>query len=167
VLFFFAILPAFCEEMFFRGYALSGLRNVMGKTGAVLLVAFAFGMTHMSIQRLPLTAALGCLLGLLVIRWGSIWPAVLAHVLHNSIILLITREEGLLPLLKRAGFVDPVTEDVFPPLPWLIGAAVLLLIGLALCVKRSRPVGQFADGFGQSGGDLLGVARQQRPAVKD
>jgi sodium transport system permease protein len=167
VLFFFAILPAFCEELFFRGYALSGLRHVMGKTGAVLLVAFAFGMTHMSIQRLPLTAAVGALLGLLVIRWGSIWPAVLAHVLHNSIILLITREDGLLPLLKRAGFVDPVTEDVFPPLPWIVGAAVLLLAGLALCVKRSRPVGQLADGLGQSGGDLLGVAGQQRPAVKD
>jgi sodium transport system permease protein len=133
VLFFFAILPAFCEELFFRGYALSGVRNVMKNTWAVLIVAFAFGMTHMSIQRLPITVALGCVLGLLVVRWGSIWPAVLTHVLHNSIILLVTREDGLLPMLRNAGFVDPATQNVFPPLPWLIGAAAVLLIGLALC----------------------------------
>lgn len=167
VLFFFAVLPAFCEELFFRGYALSGVRHVMGKTGAVLLVAFAFGMTHMSIQRLPITAALGCLLGLLVVRWGSVWPAVLAHVLHNSVILLVTREDGLLPRLKSAGFVDLQTEEVFPPWPWLIGAAVVLLIGLGLCLTRSRPLSQLADGLGQAGGDLVGVAGQQSTAVKD
>jgi hypothetical protein len=88
--------------------------------------------------------------------------------MHNGLILLITREDGLLPLLKNAGFVDPHTEEVSPPQRWLIGAGIVLLIGLALCLKRSRRAGaEVADDFGQSGRNLVGVPDQQRAAVED
>jgi ABC-2 type transport system permease protein/sodium transport system permease protein len=135
-LFFIAVVPAFCEELFFRGYCLSGLRGALGKSGAVLVAAFAFGAAHYSVHRLAVTMALGVLFGLLVIQYRSIWPAMVAHVLHNGLILLAAREDGLLPYLQRWGFVEPHTEAVFPPAGWLIGAGTLVVVGLLLCVFR-------------------------------
>ena len=140
--FFMALVPAFCEELFFRGYALSGLRGALGKLGAVLVVALAFAATHYSVHRLVLTLLLGILLGLLTVQWGSIWPAMLAHMMHNAMIVLIVREDGLLPQLRRFGFAEEDAESIFPPPLWLAGAGLLLAAGILLCLlgpRRSRP----------------------------
>ena len=142
-LFFIALVPAFCEELFFRGYVLSGLRGSLGKITAVLIVAFAFGVAHYSVHRLVMTAALGVLLGLLVVQWRSIWPAMIAHMMHNSMILLISREDGLLPYLERFGFVDDVSQQVFPPTIWLLGAGVVSGLGIILCVFAPREKSNF------------------------
>ncbi len=130
-LLFLALLPAVCEELFFRGYCLSGLRGGLGRTGAVLVTAFAFGVYHHSVHRLIVTAALGVLFGLLVLRYGSLWPAVLAHLLHNGISVMHSRADGLKPLLERLGFALDAHD--FPSLPWTVGAALLTLAGLLLC----------------------------------
>jgi sodium transport system permease protein len=143
-IFFIALVPAFCEELFFRGYVLSGLRGTLGTAGAVLAVAFAFGVSHYSAHRLAFTAMLGVLLALLVVRWGSIWPAMIAHLMHNAMILLIQRE-GFLPFLKHAGFISADGQDVYPPPLWLAGAAALLLIGVLLCAFAPRPRTQQAE----------------------
>jgi len=139
-LFFVALAPAFCEELFFRGYVLSGLRGALGRTGAVLVVALAFGVAHYSVYRLVVTAGLGLVLGVLVLWGRSIWPAMLAHAMHNGISVLITREDGLLPLIRRWGFVDTAGELTLPPAPWLLGASFLLVGGLLLCVVEPRGV---------------------------
>jgi ABC-2 type transport system permease protein/sodium transport system permease protein len=132
-----AAVPALCEELFFRGYVLSGVRSTLGKMPAVLLVAVVFAVFHQSIFRFFFTALLGILLGLLVVRWRSVWPAVLAHFMHNAISISSTREDGLLPLLDRLGYAD---ADGMPTAGWLIGACVLLLIGVLLCLLApARP----------------------------
>ena len=136
MLLFLGLVPAACEEFFFRGYALSGLRNGVGKTGAVLIAALAFGLYHHSVHRLISTSALGLLFGLLVVRYGSLWPAFLAHLMHNALSGLSIREDGLKPLLTALGF-NPAA-DGGPPLPWIIGAGVLLAIGLLLCFFAPR-----------------------------
>ena len=147
-LFFIALVPGFCEEIFFRGYTLSGMRGSMGKVGAVLVVAFAFAVSHYSVHRLAVTMALGTLLGLLVVQYRSIWPAMLAHMMHNSMILLVAREDGLLPYLRQWGFVDAETQDVFPPAVWLIAAATLVVVGVLLCLlgpRQTRAASATAD----------------------
>ncbi|MCK4342888.1 MAG: CPBP family intramembrane metalloprotease [Phycisphaerae bacterium] len=137
VIVFLALVPAVCEELFFRGYALSGLRGGLGKAAAVLVVALAFGIHHHSIFRLIITAGLGVLFGLLVIQYRSIWPAILAHLMHNGIAVLSGRADGLQPLLARLGYV--VAENEAPPALWIIAAAVLTTIGILLCLMAPRP----------------------------
>ncbi|MFH1747008.1 MAG: CPBP family intramembrane glutamic endopeptidase, partial [Planctomycetota bacterium] len=134
LVFFFALVPAFCEELFFRGYVLSGLRGTLGKTAAVLVVAFAFGISHHSVHRLALTIMLGAIFGLLVIQYRSIWPAILAHMMHNAIMVLMTRTDGLAPLLERLGFLRPDSTSDLPPTIWIVGAGLLLLVGIGLCL---------------------------------
>lgn len=148
----FALLPAICEEFFFRGYALSGLRSGLGAGGALLITALAFGIHHHSIHRLIISAGLGLLLGLLVIRYRSLWPAVLAHFLHNAITVLSVQDPGLKPWLEQVGCVTG--DNGLPPIPWIIGAAVLSTIGLLLCLfapARETALERFAR-IRQTGG---------------
>ncbi len=137
VIIFLALIPAICEELFFRGYALSGLHGALGRVAAVLLVGFAFGIYHQSVHRLIVTTALGAAFGLLVVSYRSIWPAVLAHFLHNGISGLSARADGLKPLLTRLGYT--LGDSDLPPVAWIIGAGVLLAIGIVLCVRATEP----------------------------
>lgn len=137
VFFFMAAVPAICEEFFFRGYALGGLRKTLGGPAAVLIVGVAFGVYHGSVHRLFVTAMLGFLFGLLVLRGGSLWPAMLAHLMHNGISILSSRPDGLRPFLERVGY-ESFTLEQPPPLGWTLGAALLVLAGIGLCVWGPR-----------------------------
>jgi sodium transport system permease protein len=79
-----ALLPAVCEELLFRGFVLQGLRRAGGGGGALLGSACLFGLAHLDPGRLLLTLGAGLLLAGLVLRGGSLWPAMLLHVLHNG-----------------------------------------------------------------------------------
>ena len=132
MIFFTALVPAICEEFFFRGYALSGSRRTLGKWPAILLVGFAFGVFHFSIHRLVVTSVLGVLFGLLVVQFRSIWPAVLAHLMNNGISVLASREDALKPALEGLGY--KVGDDGLPPPAWIIAAGALTLAGFLLCI---------------------------------
>jgi ABC-2 type transport system permease protein/sodium transport system permease protein len=139
VLLLLAFVPAVCEELFFRGYVLSGVRGALGKTPAVLLVALVFAVYHQSVFRLAVSGALGLLLGLLVVQWRSVWPAVLAHFMHNGIAVAAAQPDGLQPLVERLGFA--IGEGGLPPTGWIVGAATLTLVGIVLCLlapQRSK-----------------------------
>lgn len=149
---FLAVVPALCEELFFRGYALSGLRGSLGKTGSVVVVAIAFGMTHYSAQRLVTTTALGLLLGLLVVQYRSIWPAMIAHFLHNAISVTANHPDGLKPWLVRLGY--PEAADASLPAGWVVAAAALVAIGVLICFisPRREPAAETLQPQVQTGG---------------
>ena len=131
LVFFLALVPALCEELFFRGFVLSGVRTALDKYWATIIIALAFGLSHYMIQRLPATAMLGAVMAILVIQFRSIFPAMLAHFMHNGLTTLSTHPEGLLPTFTKLGF-DTGAEG-YPPAMWLVGAVMLTLIGFALC----------------------------------
>jgi sodium transport system permease protein len=78
------ITPAICEELFFRGFVLSGLRR-LGILPAVLVSALLFGLAHASIYRLLPTAFLGVLFAYAVWRSGSVGCSIVAHALNNGL----------------------------------------------------------------------------------
>jgi sodium transport system permease protein len=79
-----AVTPAVCEEIYFRGFVLSGLRR-LGTGRALIVSALLFGLAHSSVYRLLPTAVLGLLFGYAVWRSGSIACGILAHALNNGI----------------------------------------------------------------------------------
>ncbi len=155
LVFFLALVPAFCEELFFRGFVLSGVRTALNRTWSVIIVALAFGLSHYMIQRLPATALLGAIMALLVVQYRSIYPAILAHFLHNALTTLSTHPEGLLPVLRGIGF-DAAAEG-YPPTGWLIAAAALSLVGLSLCLLAPKAADRGSDSrqAGAEGSDDL------------
>ncbi|MBK9127402.1 MAG: CPBP family intramembrane metalloprotease [Phycisphaerales bacterium] len=145
-----AVVPAVGEELLFRGYALGGLRS-LGAVAAIGLTALAFGLHHHSIFRIVITAGLGVLFGLLVVRFGSVWPAVLAHFMHNGIALLSIRGDGLQPLLERFGYAAGTGA---PPGAWTAGAALLAAVGLLLCLPARPPPQSDSSMYRASGSGL-------------
>jgi sodium transport system permease protein len=84
-----AVLPAVCEELAFRGFVLSGLRHVGHKWTAIVISSVFFAATHAIFQQSLVAFALGLVLGFVAIQTGSILPAILFHITHNSLGLLL------------------------------------------------------------------------------
>ncbi len=84
----FAILPAVCEELTFRGFILTGLQRRFRPRTAVLLSSFLFSLIHMNVFQFVPTFLVGVVLAYLTTRCGSILPAMLFHILYNALLLL-------------------------------------------------------------------------------
>jgi sodium transport system permease protein len=84
----FAITPAVCEELAFRGFILSGFSRSKRKWLAIVLSALAFGIVHMIPQQVFNAALLGLVLGLIVIQSRSLFPAMLFHFTFNALPIL-------------------------------------------------------------------------------
>ncbi|MFM2055219.1 MAG: hypothetical protein RL456_3256 [Pseudomonadota bacterium] len=82
-----ALLPGVVEELLFRGVILRGLRCRLSPSAAVIITALLFAALHLSPWRFLPQLLMGCLMGWLALRHGSVWPAVAAHAVHNGLVL--------------------------------------------------------------------------------
>ncbi|HEX4415864.1 MAG TPA: ABC transporter permease subunit/CPBP intramembrane protease [Lacipirellulaceae bacterium] len=80
-----AVLPAFCEELAFRGFILSGFRHLGSKWWAIGLSAICFGLVHGIIQQSLSASILGILIGYIAVQTGSLIPGMLFHMTYNSL----------------------------------------------------------------------------------
>jgi membrane protease YdiL (CAAX protease family) len=82
------VVAPVCEELLFRGFIFTALRNWRGTLPAALITAVLFGGVHAgSAPALDLVPLAGLGFGLcLLYRWtGSLYPSIAAHSLNNSI----------------------------------------------------------------------------------
>jgi len=84
----FALLPAVCEEILFRGVILQGLRSY-GIKVSVGMSALFFSIMHMNLLQIPYTFLLGIALGLVAYFTRNIWLCVIMHFINNALVLLI------------------------------------------------------------------------------
>ena len=83
------LLAPLGEELLFRGYLLGSLLPVLPRQLANVLTAIAFGLMHGRDFALPATA-LGLCFGWLRLRHQSLLPSMLAHALHNALVVGVT-----------------------------------------------------------------------------
>ena len=125
-MFLLALLPGICEEMLFRGAVLGLLRKGMPAGWAVWVQAALFSLAHLYGFRLLPTFGVGLATGWLVLRTGSLLPAVLLHTLHNALAVSQGSELAL-------DLGDPST----------VGALVgMVLVGLLALVLAGRGEGR-------------------------
>jgi hypothetical protein len=86
-----AVVPGLCEELLFRGYAQRQFERSTGAVGGILLSGVLFGCYHLRPSQLLPLAALGIYLAYLTWRTGSLWPAILVHMAHNGIAVVVAR----------------------------------------------------------------------------
>ena len=115
----YALLPAFCEELLFRGALLGLLSRAMPPWTAIVLSGSLFGLLHMDPFRVVPTALLGFVLGWVLLRTRSLFAVVLLHFLHNGVLLTL----GML-------FGDVPEEDAPNALVGFALVAVTLGLGL-------------------------------------
>lgn len=134
-----SILPAVCEELFFRGWVLAAFAGKRPSRSravtAVLLQAAAFAVFHLIPERMPQTFLLGAALGWMTIRTGSLVPAIVTHAAHNAVPLVFLGLEGSewLPNLGGEGLPTWIT----------LSAVAAAVAGLAIVrqagAKRASP----------------------------
>ena len=85
------IIGPMAEEIFFRGFVLPGLMKKFGIIWALVISSAVFGLFHIDLGAIVPTFALGLALGWVYIKTGSIWPAMFAHGMHNTVAVLIAK----------------------------------------------------------------------------
>jgi len=149
-----AVTPAVCEEFFFRGLVLSGLRR-LGLWPALIACALLFGLAHSSIYRLLPTFFIGLLLSWLVWKTGSIWTGIVAHALNNGIAATLVYNKTL------AAAFGAGTQTYLGWKPTLaavvvLAAGLVVLRGVApLAATRSRGRSSRTDPPGPCAGARL------------
>jgi len=82
-----AVVAPVVEELFFRGFVFGGLRQQYGWQRAALISSALFALLHLTPTAIIPIFILGYIFAFLYHRSGSIWPAILMHVLTNSLAL--------------------------------------------------------------------------------
>jgi membrane protease YdiL (CAAX protease family) len=86
-----AVFAPVTEELFFRGFLFAGLRSRWSVWPSAVLVGLIFGLVHAptGLTAVVPLAGLGVALCWLYERTRSLWPCVFAHVINNSLALLV------------------------------------------------------------------------------
>lgn len=116
------VAPAVFEELAFRGYLLRELLPV-GPARAVALQAVLFGLYHADLFGAPIYLAAGALLGVIRLRSGALWPAIVFHAINN----------GLGVLDWNLG-----SDHAWKPGGGLLGAAALAAAASVAVLRPSR-----------------------------
>lgn len=123
----FALVPAICEEILFRGVLARALGHRLPITAAAAISAATFSAYHLSpVQALP-TLTLGFVLAVVAIRADSVLPTIVAHAINNAIAIALSRGE-LAPLGDWLGHHPTLA---------LAGCAAATAGGLAVAVRGS------------------------------
>lgn len=120
-----------CEEWLFRGPILSSLRKSFPTWIALVICALLFAALHLSLHRFLGTFLLGLVAGWIVIKTGSIFPAMLFHATNNAVVLTLAR------ITESTGQENPT--DL--PIPWLMAGGLLALSGVFVLLKMDKKEG--------------------------
>jgi membrane protease YdiL (CAAX protease family) len=82
-----AVVAPFVEEIFFRGFVFTGLRQRFGWKQAALASAGLFALAHFIPTSVVPIFILGLIFAFLFQFSGSVWPAILMHMLTNTVAL--------------------------------------------------------------------------------
>lgn len=140
-----AIVPAFVEELLFRGMVLSNIRPY-SESGAILISALFFGLMHQTPFQIFYTTALGVVLGIICVKTGSIWSCVLLHFFNNFFSVLQTY---LLEIydIKTGNLIYSVIMCVIIGLGILLGA----IFYIASLRKQSQQAIDTLGVYGKAG----------------
>jgi membrane protease YdiL (CAAX protease family) len=140
-----AVIPGIAEEFLFRGFLLSGLGRASGKWTAIIGAGLIFGAFHSFVDKIPMTALMGILLGYVCWQSRSLWPGILAHVMHNSALMVLPNMPRAAQWLALSSVESE--PDKLLPIHVVIPAAVLLLAGLAILATLRQRRSSTANGF--------------------
>lgn len=88
------LFVGFYEEILARGFLLSRASSLLGGTWPPVLVSsllFGLGHAYQGWTGVVQTAVVGVVLARLALRWGTLWPLILAHAALNTISLIVLR----------------------------------------------------------------------------
>lgn len=132
-----ALVPAVCEELFFR----CGVQNLLQRSirnphWAVLIAAAVFSLIHVEIFSFMPRFVLGLLLGYMYVYSGSALPNMVAHFTNNAIVVLLywLSVRGVIDIDPEA----PVDFGWLATVCCLLAAAALFVVSFVKRQKTSK-----------------------------
>ena len=144
------LLPAVCEEWFFRG-VLAYEYRLSGVLGATLMSSLFFAMSTLDFAQLPVAFLNGMLLSLAVFLTGNLLSAIFAHAIYNLFTLFL--ERYMWEISK-----EPDCEVLF----WVFTVALYLLSLIALFAAAEKALRRMAS---DGNAPPLHILRGKRPIV--
>lgn len=88
------VIVPICEELLFRGLIYKRLRRNMSFMNAVVFSAIFFGAYHVNIVQFLYGTVCGLLLAYVYEKYGSIMAPIMAHMLMNIVVCILTDVNG-------------------------------------------------------------------------
>lgn len=121
-----AVIPGFCEEVFFRGFCQTSLEARWGTRTAIIVTAVLFAILHGNPWYIHLYFFLGFFLSFVYAASRTLWIPVTCHIVNNAFTFMNHSLKIEYPIRS---FGSPI--DLF-----LMSAAVILVIFLAAFFNR-------------------------------
>jgi len=127
-----AIIPAVCEEIFFRGALQPLLTRLYGNVHiAVIMSAMIFSFIHFQFYGFLPRMILGMVLGYMFVWTNNLWYSIIAHLLNNGLQVL-----ALFLYQKKAISYDIESSATPEPL-FVLGTTFLMFYTLWLFHRKS------------------------------
>ncbi len=120
-------MPAICEELLFRGYVQSRLTKRLPPIVAIGIASAVFAVFHLDPVHVVAVFPIGVWMGWLSFRSGSIFPAMLAHLINNVLAVLTV-------VLNPAEHVDTLALPAAFAMLFILAAGLLGLAGVVTAV---------------------------------
>lgn len=128
-----AIIPAFAEELLFRGiYQQLFIKFLRSPHAGIWITAILFSAIHFQFYGFFPRMILGLVFGYLFFWTGNLWAAIMPHFLNNAVPVVITFLSG-----QKQGMVDLNGEGRVFPFIHIIISALILYYCWRLSQKRS------------------------------
>ena len=129
----YAVLPALCEELIFRGVVCQEYEK-HGLPSAIILSSLLFAMLHFNFPKLPTFFYAGLILAMVLYATRSLFCSMLVHFAYNLFGLF--GQEYMYNLYKEAGDEDIFTYLII--LIFLISASAFSLVAAGIYRKYAR-----------------------------
>lgn len=135
------LLPAICEEIFFRGFIFSAFskskNGVKSVKLAIICSGVLFGIMHMDFIRIIPTSILGIIFAYSVYKSGSIFVSMLLHFLNNSVAVIVSHyTTGNIANLYKFIEVDFSNLNMFKFVLILVISFILVILGKRLLYRK-------------------------------
>lgn len=120
-----ALIPALCEEFFFRGVLQPALHQQMKPWAAILLGGCLFGLVHGQLAALPAHVLLGIGLCLVAYWTRSIWYTVVWHLIQNGMSVLILYASDAMMQVSGADSAAMMEQQ---PVAMLLSAGSMMMV---------------------------------------
>ncbi len=121
-----AVMPAFCEELFFRGM----LQRALGTAPwAIIISGLAFALFHLDPHHVAAVLPVGLYMAWLAARTGSTFVPIATHLTNNTVaVIALQFEDGTT--------LEAATDDV--PLWTIPPALIAVAVSIAVVVHVTR-----------------------------
>lgn len=125
-LFVLCVVPAVCEEIFFRGFFQTSIAARWGSWWAIFITAIVFAAMHGNIYYFHLYILLGLLFGWAYYVTGTLWASIACHVFNNCWTFTNHVREFKLPIEDA-----PLYQNVL-----IVSGGLVLFIAAAYLIQK-------------------------------